>query len=66
MNNSGNTRLKPSLFAATAAISLILLSACGQRGALYLPTEEQKAQQQKTAAKDAEKEQTQQPIKSQN
>lgn len=66
MNNSKYTRLKPYLFAATAAISVTLLSACGQRGALYLPTEEQKAQQQKTTAKTAEKEQTQQPIKSQN
>lgn len=66
MNNSRDTQLKPYLFASAAAISLTLLSACGQRGALYLPTEEQKAQQQKTAAETAEKEQTQQPIKSQN
>lgn len=64
MNNSQYTRLKPFVFAATAVLSIALLSACGQRGALYLPKQEQKTQSQPTGTKQAQQQKEQ--IKSQN
>ena len=40
MNNCSIANLKATVFAVVTVLSVTLISACGQKGALYLPTEE--------------------------
>jgi len=45
MNKSLTKRVKTLSFALTASLFVVQLSACGQKGALYLPAKEQAAEQ---------------------